>query len=174
MIYDAAIITVEEDLRLSIRFNVKRCSHSGNHGTWISKTWFLKKQWRCKSPVRSFVKCNWQWQSEAEQGGSWRHGQECVETDWERSVLFVQVCVCVCELHPPRLWATEMWFQLKPFLKVRKHAGTSSKQEIFSASSSALFSFCHQAPLPNFSKASTFFAAFSSIHWHGQMNLFVT
>lgn len=120
-----------------------------------------------QSPVCSFMKCYLQWQSEAEQGGSWRDGQECVETDWERSVLFVQVCVCVCELHPPvceRLEETEMWFQLRPFLKVRKHAGTSNKQEIFSAANSALFSFYCQTPLSDFSKAPTSFAAFSSFH----------
>lgn len=109
-----------------------------------------------QSPVRSFLKCSLHWQSEAEQGGSRRDGQECVETDRERSVLFVQVCVCVCELHPPRLrvtWRDRNVVPVKAFFKVRKHTGTSNKHEIFSATDSALFSFYRRAPLPDFFNA---------------------
>lgn len=72
----------------------------------------------------------------AEWGGAGRvmerqPGMSRETTDRERSVLFVQVCVCVCELHPPCLSVTEMWFQLGPFLKNQKHAGTSNKRDIF-------------------------------------------
>lgn len=138
-IHVTKIIKVKESLVQIVRFNV-------NLTQW--GWWCLTRQ--------NLVKCFLHWQSEAKQGGSQRDSQECVETDRERSVLFVQVCVRVCELHPPRLWVT--WrdrnvVPVKAFFKVRKQAGTSNKQKIFSAASSALFSFYCWAPLPGFFNA---------------------
>lgn len=155
MINVAKIIKVKESLVQIVHFNVKLSSHTEDDGAWLSKTRLLKKRQRRSSTTKvcSFVKRSLHWQSEAKQGGSQRDSQECVETDRERSVLFVQVCVRVCELHPPRLWVT--WrdrnvVPVKAFFKVRKQAGTSNKQKIFSAASSALFSFYRWAPIPDF------------------------
>lgn len=65
-------------------------------------------------------------------------------TDRERSVLFVQVCICVCLRAPPSLpvsdFGTEMWFQLGPFLKSETHWHFKQTGDI-SVANSALFSF---------------------------------
>lgn len=144
---------------------------SAKHGSWYSNgdVWEHKQ-----SPVCSFVKCYLQWQSEAKQGGSGNDSQECVETDWERSVLFVQVCVCVCELHPPRLWATwRDWnvVPVKAFFKSQKTCWhVKQTGDIFCSQLRFVLILPPSSP-PRLFQSSHIFCSFQ---WHRQMEMFVT
>lgn len=71
----------EEDLRRIVRFDAKLSSHSWNRRPRCKNLVFEKAVEiveSYQSRVCYFVEPSLQWQSEAEQGGSRRDGQECV------------------------------------------------------------------------------------------------